>query len=122
MSESTKDAVTEVTFESGYDELKGIVTRLDSEEASVHETCELFARGRGLEKELRSYLTDQQGKLDLIEAGEDLPKFRIVAPEDSAEDEVPKDERAAPEDVPTDIADFKPASPPSSATDDDIPF
>jgi exodeoxyribonuclease VII small subunit len=74
---------TEVTFEAGYDELKTIVARLDAEDVSVHEMCELFARGKGLEKALRGYLTTQQGKLDEIEAGENLPEFRIVAPSDA---------------------------------------
>lgn len=72
----------EVTFEAGYEELKTIVARLDAEDVSVHEMCELFARGKGLEKALRGYLTTQQGKLDEIEAGENLPEFRIVAPSD----------------------------------------
>src|SRR3954453_10007950 len=72
---------TAVTFEDRYEQLKRIVTRLDAEDVSVHESCELFAQGKGLEKALRGYLTEQKGKLDDIEAGEHLPKFRIVAPD-----------------------------------------
>ena len=64
---------TPVTFEDGYEQLKGIVTRLDAEDVPVHESCELFARGRGIEKALRAYLTTQRGKLDEIEAGQNLP-------------------------------------------------
>jgi exodeoxyribonuclease VII small subunit len=77
---SDASSVTAVTFEAGYEELKGIVARLDAEDVSVHEMCELFARGKGLEKALRGYLTTQQGKLEEIEAGEHLPEFAIVAP------------------------------------------
>lgn len=71
---------TDVTFEQGYEELKRLVVRLDADDVTVHEMCELFARGKGLEKALRSYLAEQQGKLDEIEAGENLPEFRVVAP------------------------------------------
>jgi exodeoxyribonuclease VII small subunit len=84
MSEGT--TVTEITFEDGYDELKRIVERLDADDVTVHEMCSLFARGKGLEKALRSYLTDQQGKLDEIEAGEHLPDFAIIAPSESSGD------------------------------------
>ena len=73
-------SVTEVTFEAGYDRLKAIVARLDDDDVSVDEMCRLFAEGKGLEKELRVYLEEQQGRLDEIEAGENLPAFRIVAP------------------------------------------
>jgi exodeoxyribonuclease VII small subunit len=73
---------TAVTFERGYEQLKNIVDRLDADDVSVHESCELFAQGKGLENALRSYLTEQKGKLDDIEAGKNLPEFRIVAPDD----------------------------------------
>jgi len=105
---------TQVTFEDGYDELKRIVARLDADDVTVHEMCELFARGKGLEGALRGYLTTQQGKLDEIEAGEDLPRFTIVAPSQSTQ----ATRNAA---VSTD--DF--ASTPThqtGVTDDDIPF
>jgi exodeoxyribonuclease VII small subunit len=111
---------TAVTFEAGYDQLKGIVARLDAEDVPVHESCELFARGKGLEQALRTYLTEQKGKLDEIEAGEHLPEFRIVAP----------DAPAAPQRTPvdtSDFGDFTPAPAPAPAprqapADDDIPF
>ncbi|MEA2276828.1 MAG: hypothetical protein QOC78_1788 [Solirubrobacteraceae bacterium] len=121
MSDAT--AVAEVTFEGGYEELKGIVARLDAEDVSVHEMCELFARGKGLEKALRGYLTTQQGKLDEIEAGENLPEFAIVAPS-APEGQV----AAARVDVPDFGGDFAPAPPApaparqSAPVDDDIPF
>lgn len=108
-------AVTEITFEAGYEELKRIVARLDAEDVSVHVMCELFARGKGLEKALRGYLATQQGKLDEIEAGENLPEFTIVAPT------VPSNE-ATPQ---LDVGDFSPMPAPPAAggsSDDDIPF
>jgi exodeoxyribonuclease VII small subunit len=118
-------AVAEVTFEGGYEELKSIVARLDAEDVSVHEMCELFARGKGLEKALRGYLTTQQGKLDEIEAGDNLPEFAIVAP--SAPPATP-----APAPAAVDFADFGTAAPARTPTpvaprqsltgDDDIPF
>jgi exodeoxyribonuclease VII small subunit len=112
---------TEVTFETGYEELKGIVTRLDAEDVSVHEMCELFARGKGLEKALRGYLTAQQGKLDEIEAGENLPEFAIVAPSAPAQADV------GTIDIPDFSGDFAPAPPApaprqTAPADDDIPF
>jgi exodeoxyribonuclease VII small subunit len=73
-------SVKEVTFEDGYARLKTIVARLDDDNVSVDEMCRLFAEGKGLEQELRVYLEQQQGRLDEIEGGENLPEFRIVAP------------------------------------------
>lgn len=106
---------TEITFEDGYDELKRIVARLDAEDVSVHVMCELFARGKGLEKSLRGYLATQQGKLDEIEAGENLPEFSIVAPA------VPSDP-AAPQLAVRDLPSAPTMRASRSSTDDDIPF
>ena len=122
MSDAT--AIAEVTFEDGYDDLKDIVARLDAEDVSVHEMCELFARGKGLEKALRTYLEAQKGKLDEIEAGENLPEFAIVAPsEPDAEPDGASRVGFVPR-VEEDDRDFQPTavtrrSPPA---DDDIPF
>lgn len=115
--------VNEVTFEDGYEELKSIVTRLDAEEVSVHEMCELFARGKGLEKALRGYLETQQGQLNEIEAGENLPEFAIVAPSAPAAGEsvVSGDETS--DFAPAFERDFVPApARQAAAGDDDIPF
>jgi exodeoxyribonuclease VII small subunit len=107
--------IIEITYEAGYEELKSIVARLDAEDVSVHEMCELFARGKGLEKSLRAYLTTQQGKLDEIEAGENLPEFAIVAPSaPGGEDES--------EVLGIDSGDFESAPVAAAASDDDIPF
>lgn len=120
---SDGSAVAEVTFEDGYDELKSIVEHLDTEDVSVHEMCQLFARGKGLEKALRSYLTTQQGKLDEIEAGEHLPEFAIVAPSASAEHETDTGARSS-VDLGDFASDFSPAptARPAPPADDDIPF
>ncbi len=98
----------EVTFEDGYEELKRIVARLDAEDVTVHEMCELFARGKGLERALRGYLETQKGKLDEIEAGENLPEYTIVAPSSTS-----TESSTAPQPLAFDRA---------PAGDDDIPF
>ncbi|HXB64301.1 MAG TPA: exodeoxyribonuclease VII small subunit [Solirubrobacteraceae bacterium] len=103
---------SEVTFEDGYEELKRIVARLDAEDVTVHEMCELFARGKGLERALRGYLETQKGKLDEIEAGENLPEFTIIAPSFPLVAAPPADQ-SRPAQAPFD-------SPPG--VDDDIPF
>ena len=103
---------SEVTFEDGYEELKRIVTRLDAEDVTVHEMCELFARGKGLERALRGYLERQKGKLDEIEAGENLPDFTIIAPSPPG--------AVGPPDKASEAAPLAPEPPP--AGDDDIPF
>ena len=116
--ESMSDAPTagtEITFEDGYDELKRIVARLDAEDVSVHVMCELFARGKGLEKALRGYLATQQGKLDEIEAGENLPEFSIVAPA------VPSDD-ASPQLAVHHLSPAPAMSASRSSAEDDIPF
>jgi len=111
----------EITFESGYEELKGIVERLSGEDVPVHEMFEGFRRGKGLEQALRGYLTAREGELAEIEQGKNLPEFDIVAPSAS-------DQRAAASGA-IDAADmvFEPAastpSAPAVGVDhDDIPF
>ena len=112
-------AMTEITFEDGYEELKEIVAALDREDVTVHEMCEHFARGKGLEKALREYLEAHRGKLTEIEQGQHIPEFRIVAPSE------PSEEYESDGDVPADTSGFEFASSSSAATrasDDDIPF
>ena len=70
----------DITFEQGYEELKGIVARLNEEDISVHEMFEGFRRGKGLEQALRGYLTEREGELTEIEQGNNLPEFNIIAP------------------------------------------
>jgi exodeoxyribonuclease VII small subunit len=70
----------QITFEQGYEELKGIVARLDDPELPIHEMFEGFRRGKGLEKTLRAYLQEREGELAELEEGNNLAEFEIVAP------------------------------------------
>jgi exodeoxyribonuclease VII small subunit len=70
----------QITFEQGYEELKGIVARLDDPELPIHEMFEGFRRGKGLEKTLRAYLQEREGELTELEEGNNLAEFEIVAP------------------------------------------
>lgn len=70
----------QITFEQGYEELKGIVARLDDPELPIHEMFEGFRRGKGLEKTLRAYLQEREGELAELEEGGNLAEFEIVAP------------------------------------------
>ncbi len=76
-SEQTRE---QITFEQGYEELKGIVSRLDDPELPVHEMFEGFRRGKGLEKALRGYLQEREGELAELEEGNNLPEFEIASP------------------------------------------
>jgi exodeoxyribonuclease VII small subunit len=110
MSDQQSAAPENITFEGGYEELKGIVARLGSDDVSVHEMFEGFRRGKGLEKSLRGYLQEREGELTEIEQGHNLPQFNIVPPEETG-DAAPAEPPAAP--------DFQS---PGGSTDDDIPF
>jgi exodeoxyribonuclease VII small subunit len=70
----------QISFEQGYEELKGIVGRLDDPELPVHEMFEGFRRGKGLEKALRAYLQEREGELAELEEGNNLPQFEIASP------------------------------------------
>ena len=113
MSEHQATAPENITFEGGYEELKGIVARLGSDDVSVHDMFEGFRRGKGLERSLREYLQEREGELTEIEQGHNLPRFTIVAP---------RQQDAAPGTtggVSPSPGDFQPGA---GASDDDIPF
>jgi exodeoxyribonuclease VII small subunit len=82
MSQSTDTAIT---FESGYRRLQDIAERLSSDEVPVHEMCDLFAEGKGLEQALAGYLAEQKARIEAIERGEGMRAFRVVAPGAEAE-------------------------------------
>lgn len=113
MSDQHTTAPESITFEGGYEELKGIVARFGSEEVSVHEMFEGFRRGKGLERSLREYLTEREGELTEIEQGHNLPQFNIVAPRQ-------------PDAASGDAGGFSPSPADfqtrGGASDDDIPF
>lgn len=75
MSEST-----DITFEAGYRRLQDIADRLGSDEVPVHEMCDLFAEGKGLEQALGEYLSQQRERVEAIERGEGMRAFRVVPP------------------------------------------
>jgi exodeoxyribonuclease VII small subunit len=99
-----------ITFEAGYARLQEIADRLNSDEVPVHEMCELFSEGKGLDQALTGYLDEQKSQVEAIDRGEGIRAFRIVAPESS--DERERDD---------DTGDFAPG-PESDGSDDDIPF
>lgn len=75
-----------ITFEEGLEQLGELVNYLDSEDISVHEMTELFAKGKGLEKALREYLEKQQGRLEEIDEGNDIPTYEITGPSEPSAD------------------------------------
>ena len=91
---------SDITFEAGYRRLQDIADRLGSDEVPVHEMCDLFAEGKGLEQALGSYLTEQKARVEAIERGQGMRAFRVVSPGGAAADEpggaAPDAEAAAP--------------------------
>ena len=71
---------TDITFEAGYRRLQDIAERLGSDEVPVHEMCDLFAEGKGLEQALGDYLSEQKARVEAIERGEGMRAFRVVPP------------------------------------------
>ena len=70
----------DITFEAGYRRLQDIAERLGSDEVPVHEMCDLFAEGKGLEQALAAYLSQQKERVEAIERGEGMRAFRVVPP------------------------------------------
>jgi exodeoxyribonuclease VII small subunit len=104
-----------ITFEAGYSRLQEIADRLSSDEVPVHEMCELFSEGKGLEQALTGYLDDQKSTVEAIDRGEGIRAFRVVAPaSDNAPDFDAGDGGEA-------GGRFTPQTP-SAGPDDDIPF
>ena len=73
-------ASSDITFEAGYRRLQDIAERLGSDEVPVHEMCDLFAEGKGLEQALGTYLSQQKARVEAIERGEGMRAFRVVPP------------------------------------------
>lgn len=103
---------TDITFEAGYRRLQDIAERLGSDEVPVHEMCDLFAEGKGLEQALGDYLSQQKERVEAIERGEGMRAFRVVPPGETpaatsangaaAADALPAGERDAAEPPPQD--------------------
>lgn len=105
-----------VTFEQGYERLKEIAERLNNDEVPVHEMCELFAEGKGLEQALTQYLDQQKARIEAIERGEGIQPFTVVAPSADMETTTEREDGEEGDDEPAVSSDFLPPS------DDDIPF
>jgi exodeoxyribonuclease VII small subunit len=117
MSADGAAAREDITFEQGYEELKGIVARLGEEDISVHEMFEGFRRGKGLEQALRGYLTEREGELTEIEQGNNLPEFNIIAPSCAERSDDAHDDGAQQQ-----ILAARTTDPPSSVSESEIPF
>ncbi|HEX3803325.1 MAG TPA: exodeoxyribonuclease VII small subunit [Solirubrobacteraceae bacterium] len=118
----TPTETASVTFERGYERLQEIATRLNEDDVTVSEMCDLFAEGKGLEQALIQYLDTQQARVQAIESGEGVRAFTITGA--TSEPSALQAQRSASvsKDIPVDTADFVPASVGAAAADDDIPF
>lgn len=117
MSTDGAAAREDITFEQGYEELKGIVARLGEEDISVHEMFEGFRRGKGLEQALRGYLTEREGELTEIEQGNNLPEFNIIAPSRAERSDDTNGDGAQQQ-----ILAARTTDPPASISESEIPF
>lgn len=120
MSQTPVAEPKKITFEEGYDRLKQIGERVNSDAVPVHEMVELFAEGKGLDQSLTAYLTEAKSRVEAIERGEgDVHQFTITAPSDGDDNAT----ATARSDAPLGGGDFSAApAPAASAADDDIPF
>jgi exodeoxyribonuclease VII small subunit len=85
-----------ISFEDGYDRMKQISAKLESDDLTVSEMCQSYAEGKALGKALLAYLDEREGELKEIDEGKNLPAFEIVANANEttasgrvAEDEIP---------------------------------
>ena len=83
---------TPITFEQGYRRLQEIAERVSSDEVPVHEMCELFAEGKGLERALSAFLAEQRSRVESIDRGEEIRAFRIVPPGGGRDEPRPGDD------------------------------
>jgi exonuclease VII small subunit len=124
-TDTSTGKATAITFEDGYRRLQEIAERVGSEEVPVHEMCDLFAEGKGLDQALSGYLAKQKARVEAIDQGEGVQRFEIVAPAGGSDDDVDF-ESAIRSDVAFSTADFPRDAPSRQAApapaDDDIPF
>jgi exodeoxyribonuclease VII small subunit len=85
-----------ISFEDGYERMKQISAKLESEDLTVSEMCQSYAEGKALGKALLAYLDGREGELKEIDEGKNLPAFEIVASSNGtaasggvSEDEIP---------------------------------
>jgi exodeoxyribonuclease VII small subunit len=118
---------SDITFETGYRRLQEIAERLGSDEVPVHEMCDLFAEGKGLEQALGTYLSEQKERVEAIERGEGMRAFRVVSPggaEVARAAEAPRRAEPAGDGAATATAQepADPAAPPPPPQDESLPF
>jgi exodeoxyribonuclease VII small subunit len=77
MSQTTSEPA-ELTFEAAYERLQAIARRLNEDEVPVSEMCDLFAEGRGLELACTDFLNTERSRVEAIERGEGVHRFRIT--------------------------------------------
>ena len=70
-------APMELDFEAGYARLQAIADRLSDAAVPVSEMCDLFAEGKGLEIALTEFLDTERARVEAIERGEGIRRFRI---------------------------------------------
>ena len=76
-ADARTQAPVELSFEHGYARLQAIAERLGQAEVPVSEMCDLFAEGKGLELALTEFLDTERARVEAIERGEGLRRFRI---------------------------------------------
>jgi Exonuclease VII small subunit. len=55
-----------MSFEALYNELEGIVKKLEGQKVSLEESLELFGKGIELSKKCLEFLSDSKGKIELL--------------------------------------------------------
>ena len=65
------DAITELSFEAALKRLEEIVRRLESGEASLDESIELYGEGDRLREQCEARLQAAQAKIEKIQLGRD---------------------------------------------------
>jgi exodeoxyribonuclease VII small subunit len=68
-----------ISFEDGYERMKQISAKLESEDLTVSEMCQSYAEGKALGKALLAYLDERESELKEIDEGKNLPAFEIAA-------------------------------------------
>lgn len=107
-----------IKFEDGYRRLQEIAEHVNSEDVPVDELCELFSEGKGLEKALTSYLSEQKARVEKIERGEGIKSFQIASRSEGRDESGDVNDFLAPG-----SGDFvEPASEAGVSNEDDIPF
>jgi exodeoxyribonuclease VII small subunit len=71
MSDIPADAISELSFEAALKRLEEIVRKLESGEASLDESIELYGEGDRLKQQCEARLQAAQARIDKIQLGRD---------------------------------------------------